>query len=247
MIRKRDARNRETLLSSRPAIFIGNRNVGGMSAADLQPENVAMADELATLAALRRGDEAAFARLVEQYHAQLVRFATVYVNDRDLAQEVAQETWLGVLRGLDRFEGRSSLKTWIFRICVNRARTRGGRERRIVPFSALAGEGEPAVEPERFHGADGPGRAGHWAAPPESWESIPEERLLSAETRAVIDAAIERLPPAQRQVILLRDVEGWPADEVCNALELSETNQRVLLHRARAKVRTALEQYLTGA
>lgn len=218
-----------------------------MSAPDIQRETIATTDEVATLAALRRGDEAAFTRLVEQYHQHLVRFAAVYVNDRDLAQEVAQETWLGVLRGLDRFEGRSSLKTWIFRICVNRARTRGGRERRVVPFAALTGDDdEPSVDPARFHGPDGPGRVGHWSALPQSWESIPEERLLSIETRAIIDAAIAALPPAQREVIVLRDIDGWGSGDVCNALEISETNQRVLLHRARSKVRAALEQYLTG-
>jgi RNA polymerase sigma-70 factor (ECF subfamily) len=144
-----------------------------------------------------------------------------------------------VLKGIDRFEGRSSLKTWIFRILTNTAKTRAQREGRSIPFSAFEddeGRFEPAVERERFTGA------GHWGVPPRAW---PEERLLRGETRSVIEAAIEQLPPTQRTVIGLRDIDGWSAEEVRNALELSETNQRVLLHRARAKVRRALEQYLT--
>jgi RNA polymerase sigma-70 factor (ECF subfamily) len=187
---------------------------------------------------LRAGDEAAFAELVRRYHPSLLRFARTFVPTTALAEEVVQETWLGVLKGLDRFEGRSSLKTWIFRILANTAKTRAQREARSVPFSSLGdaeGSFEPSVEQERF------GRMGHWAVPPRAW---PEERLLGAETRSVLAAAIDELPPTQRTVISLRDIEGWSADEVRNVLELSETNQRVLLHRARVKVRRALEQYL---
>jgi RNA polymerase sigma-70 factor (ECF subfamily) len=197
------------------------------------------ADDLRLVERLRAGDEDAFAELVRRHNASLLRVARLFVPTAALAEDVVQETWLGVLKGIDRFEGRSSLKTWIFRILTNTAKTRGQREARSIPFSALEdpeGSFEPAVERERFAGA------GHWTAPPRAW---PEERLLSNETRSVIESAIERLPPNQRAVISLRDVEGWSAEEVRNALELSETNQRVLLHRARAKVRRALEQYLT--
>jgi RNA polymerase sigma-70 factor (ECF subfamily) len=193
---------------------------------------------------LRAGDEAAFAELVDRYGATMLRVARTFVRDRAVAEEVVQETWLAVLEGIDRFEGRSSLKTWMFTILANRARTRGEREARTVPFASLAGsanEGdEPAVVPDRFQGPDG--EAPHaWASPPRAW---PEERLLAGETVNVISRAISELPEAQREVIRLRDVEGWSAAEVVELLELTETNQRVLLHRARSKVRAALEMYL---
>jgi RNA polymerase sigma-70 factor (ECF subfamily) len=192
--------------------------------------------------ALRDGDERTFAELVRMYNASLLRVAQFYVPSRSVAEEVVADTWLAVLNGIDRFEGRSSLKTWIFRILVNTAKTRAQREGRSIPFSALAGEDgepfEPSVERERFT------RAGFWTSPPHEW---PEERLLSAEVRAVVEGAITALPDSQRAVITLRDVEGWSSDEVRNVLELSETNQRVLLHRARAKVRRALERYLEEA
>jgi RNA polymerase sigma-70 factor (ECF subfamily) len=196
-------------------------------------------DDRRTLAALRAGDEQAFAELVRRYQSPLLRVAMSYVRPRSAAEEVVQETWLGVLRGLPGFEGRSSLRTWIFRILVNRARTRGVRESRSVPFSAL-GDGDPAVAPERF-AADG-----SWAAPPPPAD-LPDAALLTAEARALVLMAIERLPDQQRAVITLRDVEGWTAAEVREALELSEGNERVLLHRARAKVRAALEPYFAEA
>jgi len=195
--------------------------------------------EDALVAGLRAGDEAAFRALIDMYHAMLVRVARMYVSTQAVAEEVAQETWLAVLEGIGRFEGRSSLKTWLFRILTNRAKTRGIREGRSLPFSSLEPD-EPAVDAERFHGGDH-AWPGHWSAPPSQF---PEERLLAGETREVIERAIEALPPTQRTVISLRDIEGWSADEVCNALTLSETNQRVLLHRARSAVRAALEQYL---
>ena len=200
--------------------------------------------DAALVAALRRGDEAAFRALVERYHAAMVRLALSFVSTRATAEEVAQEAWLGVLEGLDRFEGRSSLRTWVFRILTNTAKTRAVREGRQIPFSALAGpdEGEPSVDPDRFLGPDDRW-AGHWAAPPRRWETLPEPSLVAGELRARIATAIESLPDTQRTVITLRDVEGWSAEEVCNVLELSETNQRVLLHRARSKVRNALERY----
>jgi RNA polymerase sigma-70 factor (ECF subfamily) len=194
--------------------------------------------DAALLDRLRAGDEAAFMELVERHHAALVRLAQSYVSSRAVAEEVAQETWLGVLRGIDRFEGRSSLKTWIFRILVNRAKTRGEREARSVPFSSIEGDDGPSVDPDRFI------EAGAWASPPRPWEGEPVDRLLAGEARGVIDAAIERLPPAQRRVITLRDVEGLAADEVSGLLDVTDGNQRVLLHRARSKVRQALEDYL---
>ena len=188
---------------------------------------------------LRAHDEAAFMELVERYHGALVRLARSFVPSQAVAEDVAQETWLGVLNGIDRFEGRSSLKTWIFRILVNRAKTRGQRESRSVPFSSLEGaEGGPTVDPDRF-------AEGAWSSPPRRWEGEPVDRLLAGEARGVIDAAIAELPPAQRRVITLRDVEGLDAGETSALLELTDGNQRVLLHRARAKVRQALEDYLS--
>jgi len=200
-------------------------------------------DETKLLAALRDGDEAAFRELVSMYHSSLLRVAQIYVSSRAQAEEVVQETWLAVLQGLDRFEGRSSLKTWIFSILANRAKTRAVRERRTIPFSALNPERvpEPAVDPERFRDAEDPRWPGHWASPPQPW---PDDKLVAAETRGKLAEAIDALPGNQRAVISLRDLEGWSSEEVCNALGISETNQRVLLHRARAKVRTALEEYL---
>jgi len=207
----------------------------------------AAADELELVAGLRAGDERAFEALIERYHGSLIRLALLYVPSRAVAEEVVQETWLGVLQGLSRFEGRSALKTWIFRILTNRARTRGQREGRSIPFSAVwspeSDASEPAVEADRFLPAEHEW-AGHWMSLPNNWEALPEERLLGRETRAQIQQAIDALPGSQREVITLRDVEGWTSDEVCNMLSISESNQRVLLHRARSKVRRSLERYL---
>ena len=196
------------------------------------------------LAALRAGDERAFARLVELHHASLVRVARQYVPTQEIAEDVAQEAWLGLLRGLDGFEGRSSLRTYLFRIVMNLARTRGVREARSLPFSALARDDEdgPAVDPERFVRESERG-AGHWASPIRPWGGSAEQIALSAEAVAQVHEAIEHLPDLQRRVVTLRDVEGFGADEVCDLLELSEGNQRVLLHRARTKLRQALEEY----
>jgi RNA polymerase sigma-70 factor (ECF subfamily) len=200
------------------------------------------------VAALRRGDEAAFALLLDTYHARMVRLVRLYVASDAVAEEVVQETWLAVIRGLERFEGRSSLKTWIFGILTNVAKTRGQREARSMPFAALGGPdddpAEPAVAPERFR-VSAPW-AGGWVSAPQSWEDLPEERLLSVETRARIAQAIDALAPAQRAVITLHDVEGCTAEEVCSVLGLSAANQRVLLHRARSKVRGVLEQYFAA-
>lgn len=192
------------------------------------------------LAALRAGDEQAFTGLVKRHHASMVRIALLFVATRDVAEEVAQEAWLGVLKGLDRFEGRSSLKTWIFRILTNTAKTRGVREGRSLPFSAL-GDPETSVDADMFFGADHEQWPGHWSSFPRAW---PENQLLAGETQQRLRAAIESLPPSQRAVISMRDVEGWSSEEVCNAMEITETNQRVLLHRARAKVRRSLAEYL---
>lgn len=204
-------------------------------------------DELQLVRSLRSGEESAFAALVDAYGATMLRVARLYVRDRAVAEEVVQETWLGVLRGINRFEGRSSVRTWIFRILTNVAKTRAVREARSVPFSTLVREDEgegPSVPPERFRGADNP-FPDHWAAPPVDWD-VPEPMLLAAETRSKLFEAIAALPEMQRCVVTLRDVEGWSSDEVCNALELSETNQRVLLHRARTRVREALDEYVRG-
>jgi RNA polymerase sigma-70 factor (ECF subfamily) len=204
----------------------------------------ASAEDYELVEALRRGDEAAFAMLVDMLGPSMLRVAQLYVRTRAVAEEVVQEAWLGVLKGLDRFEGRSSLKTWIFRILTNIAKTRGEREGRSVPFSSLASDETdgPSVDPDRFL-VPGELLGGNWSSPPAPF---PEERLLAAETRARIEAAIAELPANQRAVITLRDVEGFGSEDVCNVLDLSETNQRVLLHRARSKVRAALEDYLEG-
>jgi RNA polymerase sigma-70 factor, ECF subfamily len=200
-------------------------------------------DERELCAALRRGDENAFVKLVERYHAPLRRLALTYVRSAAVADEVVQETWLGVVRGIQSFEGRSSLKTWIYRILTNTAQTRGMREARSVPISSLETD-DAAVDPSRFFDEHHDRWPGHWASPPTRWDELPEEHLLGRETLDVVSAAIEALPPTQRQVIVLRDVEGWPSDEVCELLQLSESNQRVLLHRARSAVRRALEREL---
>jgi RNA polymerase sigma-70 factor (ECF subfamily) len=196
------------------------------------------------LARLRAGDEAAFMTLVDRYGALMLRVALMHVRSRAVADEVVQEAWLGVIRGLDRFEGRSSLKTWILRIVANLARTRGVREQRSVPLSAL--EDEPSVDPGRFRPPDDR-YPGGWAVPPHAWARLPEESLVAEETLRLVREAIDRLPARQQEVITLRDVEGWDSDEVCAALDLTEGNQRVLLHRARSKVREELESYFEAA
>ena len=202
------------------------------------------AGEAALVARLRAGDEAAFAFLVDMYGRSMLRLARLYVRDRAAAEEVVADTWLAVLRGIDRFEGRSSLRTWIFSILVNLAKTRGVRESRTVPFSALAGDdaesGEPSVPGDRFLPAGSPW-PGTWSSGPAQWNA-PLQRLLSQETRGVIDQAIEGLPEMQRRVVTLRDVEGWPAGEVAELLGISDENQRVLLHRARTKLREAIDR-----
>ena len=205
------------------------------------------ADERELIEALRRGDGEAFAKLVDELSPALLRLARAHVPSQAVAEEVVQDTWLGVINGIDRFEGRSSLRTWIYRILLNNARSRGVRERRTLPFSSFrrrAEEGsddDVGVDADRFQGR----RAQHpggWARPPLEW-SAPEERLASGEARDGMLKAIAALPPRQREVITMRDLQGLSSEEVRNALEVSETNQRVLLHRARSKVRAALEEY----
>jgi RNA polymerase sigma-70 factor, ECF subfamily len=190
--------------------------------------------------AIKRGDEGAFAAMVDAYSPGLLRVARTFVRDRAVAEEVVQETWLAVLRSIDRFEGRSSLRTWIYRILVNTAKTRAQREARSVPFSAAVHDDAP-VDPDRFLGADQRWPGG-WSLGPSEWPT-PEDELLEGETRAVILDAIETLPEAQRTVITMRDIEGLDSHEVAAALGISDGNERVLLHRARTKVRTALERY----
>jgi RNA polymerase sigma-70 factor, ECF subfamily len=192
---------------------------------------------------IRAGDADAFMTLVDRYGPLMLRIALGHVRSRAVAEEVVQEAWLGVLQGLDRFEGRSTLKTWILRITANRARTRGEREARSVPLSSLTPEDEPSVDPDRFRPADDPRYPGGWSIPPHAWARLPEERLLARETLEHVRAAIAKLPPRQQEVIVLRDVEGWDPEEVGEALDLTPGNQRVLLHRARSKVRAELERY----
>jgi RNA polymerase sigma-70 factor (ECF subfamily) len=193
------------------------------------------------LSLLRAGDGSAFRDLVACYRPLMVRVAETYVPGRAVAEEVVQETWIAVILGLGNFEGRSSLKTWIFRILANQARSRGERERRTVPISSLADEldeGQASVSPERFTGRAG---RGMWAQPPERWSDQPESVLLSDATLALVASTVKVLPENQRRVLVLRDIEGWTSEEVCDLLELSEVNQRVLLHRARSRLRAALE------
>jgi RNA polymerase sigma-70 factor (ECF subfamily) len=178
----------------------------------------------------------------------MLRTARAWVGSRAVAEEVVQETWLSALRSLDRFEGRSSLKTWLFTILVNAARRQGAREDRSTSFSELltreAEAGEPEALASRFFDAAHPRWPGCWTTVVGAWDRLPEERLLAGETRAIVEAAVESLPAGQRVVFTLRELEGWSAEEVRNALEISDSNQRVLLHRARLKVRAALERYL---
>src|SRR5438876_9610142 len=241
-----DSTNEDSRMTEWPS---GARTPSGTDEATI-PQPVASPEDQRLVAALRAGDEAAFAGLVDRYGGSMLRLAMTWVSTRAVAEEVVQETWLGVLQGLDRFEGRSSLKTWMFRILSNTAKKRAVREGRSIPVSSFAEPGEErdesGLDPSRFRGPHG-GHPGSWAIPPRSWDRIPEDQLLSAETLERVREAIEALPPAQRQVITMRDVDGFTSAEVCNVLALSETNQRVILHRARGRVRRALERYLDEA
>jgi RNA polymerase sigma-70 factor (ECF subfamily) len=204
----------------------------------------ATADDQRIVSGLRAGDAAVFAEVFDRYNGSLVRVAMRYVPSRAVAEEVAQDTWIGVIEGIDRFEGRSTFKTWLYKILIYRARSRGERERRTTPMSALADDDSaPSVPTERFRGSDALW-AGHWATPPRRWDGDAEDRLLAGEARSVIDAAIAEMPLAQREVIVMRDLSQFSAVQVCELLGLTEANQRVLLHRARSRVRAALENYL---
>jgi RNA polymerase sigma-70 factor, ECF subfamily len=198
--------------------------------------------DLALAQRILSGDEAAFRDLVNLHHASMVRLAQMYCGTPPVANEVAQEAWLAVLKGLPKFEGRSALKTWIFRILVNRAKTRGQREGRQIPFSALGSEDDgPSVDPSRFSGK------GKWAEAPQTWEATtPEDMLQRKEAMEALKQALTELPDRQRMVVQLRDLDGWESEDVCNVLEISETNQRVLLHRGRTKLRSILEGHLSG-
>ncbi len=187
------------------------------------------------LARLRAGDESAFVMLVDRYHSSMLRLARTYVPSEAVAEEAVQDTWMGVVRGVDRFEGRSSFKTWLFRILINRARTAGVREHRNLPFE----ESEPAVDPSRFNAA------GAWAEPLQPWESDIDDRLVAATWSQTLQAALGDLPPRQREIVILRDVEGLPSEDVCAVLGISDGNQRVLLHRGRSRLRSLLEPELS--
>jgi RNA polymerase sigma-70 factor (ECF subfamily) len=199
-------------------------------------------DDLDLLERLRGGDERTFAALVDRYHPTMLAVARAHVRTGASAEEVVQDAWVAVLKGLDRFEGRASLKTWVMRIVANIATTRGVREARSTPFSALAPEGEEvAVDADRFRGPQD-SFPGHWKAYPSDWRSLPEQALLGRETLDALAAALHELPEAQRTVVTLRDVHGCSSEEVCATLEISSANQRVLLHRGRSRLRTALER-----
>lgn len=204
---------------------------------------IAAVDDAELVRRIRAGDRSAFTGLVRRHGGALLRLARVFVHDEALAEEVVQDTWVAVLDGLDAFEGRAAFKTWLYRILANRARTRATREGRTVPFSALAAgdEDAPSLDPERFDDA------GTWRDPPIGWsEETPERLALAAETRAVMEAAVAALPPGQRAVLVLRDEDGLETEEICNLLGLTVTNQRVLLHRARTRVRQAIEAHMRG-
>lgn len=199
------------------------------------------ADDGVLARALAARDPDAFGYLLDRYHGPLLRLARQYVSTGAVAEEVVQQTWVAVMQSIDRFEGRASVKTWLFRILVNTARANGVKEHRSIPFSSVApvDDREPAVDPSRFRRFR---HAGQWKQPPDPWPG-PEEQALGAEVLAVVSAAIDELPAAQREVVTLRDVLGWTAPEACAALEVSAGNERVLLHRGRSKVRAAVERY----
>ncbi len=215
----------------------------------MQPdtEKLSLDSDAALMAAARAGDEHAFARLLDRHGAAMLRFACAYTPDRAQAEDAVQDAWVGFLSGLHRYEGRSSLRTWLFSILLNRLRSRLERDARWIPFSELSRreceQDDPALPAERFLSADHERWPHHWRSRPHSWGESADAQLLAREAREYIERALQALPPAQRQVVTLRDIEGWRAAEVCELLGLSESNQRVLLHRARSRMRRALEAY----
>lgn len=220
--------------------------VGSLADAALPPPVAGTEDDSLIVRALRERDEGAFEQLLDRYYAPMLRLAWSYVRSRDEAEEVVQDTWLAVLRGIDRFEGRSALKTWIFRILVNRARTRAKRESRSIALSSLERPSDSHREPSvdsilaaSPHAGESPFGSG-----PSSFLRPPDEQLLAAELRTQIDTAVRALPPRQQEVITLRDIHGWSGEEVCDLLEITDANQRILLHRARVRVREAILPYL---
>jgi RNA polymerase sigma-70 factor, ECF subfamily len=199
-------------------------------------------DDAVLVKALGVRDADAFAYLLDRYHSSLVRLALQYVPSRAVAEEVAQETWVAVIEGIDRFEQRASVKTWLFRILINIARSRGVQESRTIPYATTEiPEPGPSVDPHRFRRLN-PRTRGSWKRPPQPWDD-PEQRALDAETFDLVKRAVDRLPPGQHEVILMRDLLGWSSAEVCDALAVTDANQRVLLHRARSKVRATLEHH----
>jgi RNA polymerase sigma-70 factor, ECF subfamily len=199
------------------------------------------------VAGLRAGDESVFSELIDSYGEAMLRIARGVVASPAVAEDVVQDTWLAVFAGVHRFEGRSSLRTWIFRILMNTAHTQRRRDARTLPFADLGRElsdDEPAVDPERFLPRGHQRWPGHWSTPPQPWESDPESRVLAAETLDVVRGVLDLLPMGQRAVVTLRDVQGWTPEEVSEALGVSRGNQRVLLHRARSRLRTALEEWM---
>jgi RNA polymerase sigma-70 factor, ECF subfamily len=193
--------------------------------------------------ALRAGDESTFTALVDVYGPSMLRVASAYVPNREVAEEVVQDAWVALLEGLNRFEGRARLQTWLFRVLINIAKTRGRRERRCTPFSSLTDEDYgPTVDPARFLAADHPELAGHWARPPQTWSTSPEQRAVSAEALRHLREGLDHLPARQRVVVALRDVVGLSAAEVCATLDITAANQRVLLHRGRARLRGVLDE-----
>lgn len=221
--------------------------VGGLPTRDVDRDRAVLGahgvtspDDGDLVARLRLGDEAAFSLLVDRYHASMVRLARSYVSTETAAEDVVGDTWMAVVQGIERFEGRSSVKTWLFRILINRAKTRGVKESRSVPFSSLGDDDHHTVDPDRF--LDESHRwGGYWSVHPSSWRNGPESRAMSGEIRQSLGRALDALPAMQQAVVTLRDVHGLQAREVCEALEVSEANQRVLLHRGRSRMRTALE------
>ena len=239
----RESRSVTEILRARVVTKSGRRRLCRVlvAAYDHRVPGLDFSDDAVLVKALATRDSDAFAYLLDRYHAPLVRLAEQYVQGRAVAEEVVQETWLAVIQGIDRFEQRSSLKTWLFRILVNIARSHGVKENRSIPFATTAAfDNDPAVDPHRFR-RFGRGR-GQWKRPPDPW-SEPERHALDAETGRTIRDAVDRLPAGQREVLTMRDLLGWSAAEVCDALQLTDANQRVLLHRARSKVRTALERH----